>query len=316
MVTVLALSTMVFAQDYSDPTLSVTIHDEVHTEQDSTVVLDYRADGHCYNDVLVDVHGTKSVGNIGETGKKCSAEVATFTLDHGMQLFDADDVWTDYLGDKLRIPEPPPPVTVPVTVWSVAPDDTAAARRSMAATSLIFWDSRTGIDFDVEFVDLSTNASFAKLFDVASSQAFGSICEGGDHWFDWLRAADALHDDRINIYRVAGSFSETGVACIGDYRHVAVVSTVAHESTTAHEIGHQLSLGHVGPGLGVSSGNIMGTGDKSKRWRFTLGQAWRMNTNHDSLIQMWGLSDLPERDCPCTPLSCSTSAVCPELALE
>ena len=104
--------------------------------------------------------------------------------------------------------------------------------------------------------------------------------------------------------------------------NVTFIGGNANLATLAHEIGHAFGLrpgdqgGHTNNLQGFDENNVMWGGGSQARSHFSLGQAFRMNTQADewggTMLIANGLRPGPRRACPPQ----TTSDICPPLALD
>jgi len=164
-------------------------------------------------------------------------------------------------------------------------------------------------------------------FNTVSVATIGNGCDA----IGAIRISPWYTLNRLNIYYVKGPLLQDtpGLNCdhFGDGNirgdaNITFISARANLAALAHEIGHAFGLrtgiegGHTNQLKGFDDNNVMWGGGKSTRSHFSLGQAFRMNTQADewggTMLIANGLRSGPGRACP--PLAASDS--CPALALD
>jgi hypothetical protein len=156
----------------------------------------------------------------------------------------------------------------------------------------------------------------------------------------WIRRSAWYSPHTLNIYYVKnitippemaspGLQDTPGLNCDhfgdGDIKgdaNITFIGGSANLASLAHEIGHAFGLrpgnqgGHTNSLKGFGPDNVMWGGGSPTRSHFSLGQAFRMNTQSDewggTMLIANGLRPGPGRACP--PLR--TSDICPPLALD
>jgi len=227
----------------------------------------------------------------------------------------------------------PAVVVVPVSLWILT--DSAGAASDMLAdvvhASQLYEGSRAGVRLEVLEVDTVTGPDRVL-------RAFPPCLDDAT----WARRGNRYYSDStINIYvdLVIPQLGEAhGYHCYNPDPNAPDPSNVVHvayrwhqESTVAHEIGHALRLrrncGH--PNEGQSDGgcvcfdasNIMWDGDSAlvTRYRFTLGQVFRMNSDSLSWLNRRGLRGVPlsgECQADCWAEGCKLSRPCACIDLD
>jgi len=275
-----------------------------NTTNDSAVIL---LDGRtgsttCADDTIFRGSDIIDVGSVLTNGA-CNSEVAVFSDDNAMQFLTPVNSWTDPTTDVLRV-NMTPILHAPVTFWLVRAGELARATGDLANANLLYNSNNVGIAFDGTFQDISGTAGAANTIGTGCAN-IGAIA--GSAFFT---------PNRLNVYYVDSAF--TGVNCTGN-RNIIFVGTTANNQTLAHEFGHSFSLspansgGHTNGLPGFDGTNIM-QGGGAGRTHFSEGQAFRMNVNVTSTINVNGVRTGPVRNPACAPLT--TSNICPALALN
>jgi hypothetical protein len=282
----------------------------------------------CSNDEVKRTTGDLAVGRR-DSAQGCNSEIVVFAAGNAMAL--SVPGWTDADGDIHTITMKPI-INAPVSVWIA---DAAAETRApleVANATWIYAQNKVGVQFV---------ATYRNLYNDPDAVAtVGKSCDS----IGWIRRSAWYTPRTLNIYYVKnitlpwelakpGPQDPPGLNCDrfgdgsikGDANIIFIRSTGNILATLAHEIGHAFGLrpgpqgGHTNVGNnfleGFDSNNVMAGGGSPTRSHFSLGQAFRMNTQADewggTMLVANGLRPGPGRTCP--PLR--TSDTCPSLAL-
>ncbi|HWN11156.1 MAG TPA: hypothetical protein VNO50_18095 [Pyrinomonadaceae bacterium] len=279
-----------------------------NTTNDNTVVLlDARnGSGVCVDD---EIERGVDIINLGSilTNSTCNSEVAVFSDDNAMKLVTPVNSWTDPVTDTLPV-NLDPILDAPVSVWLVTPA-LARAEGDLANANLLYNSNNVGISFNPTFQDVSGNATAINAI-TSQGTTLDIICGNGNN----IQASAFFTPNRLNVYYVNSAF--TGGNCVS-FRNIIFIGTTANNQSLAHEIGHSFSLspsasgGHTNGLAGFDGTNIM-QGGGAGRTHFSEGQAFRMNVNATSTLNVNGVRTGTTRTC--APLT--TSNICPRLALN
>jgi hypothetical protein len=295
------------------------------------VMMDSRASAGpagCRNDEVLRTTSQLGVGNVLAAGA-CNSEIAVFAAQNAMALSTPVTTWTDSVGDIHTITMQPI-INVPVSVWIANAGAAAQAQDDIDNANLIYGQkNKVGVQFVPTFHDVSAN--------VTAVGTIGNWCNA----IGAIRGSAWYTPNTLNIYYVNDvkpppswpASSVPGFNCdrfgdgsiAGDANITFIGTLLGNAATLAHEIGHAFGLrpgnqgGHSNdpPGQpGFGNNNVMWAGGLPTRDHFSLGQAFRMNTQGDqwggTMLIANGLRPGPGRSCP--PLN--TSDICPPLALD
>ena len=275
-----------------------------NTSDDRTVILlDARnGAGTCEDDEIWRGVDDINVASVLSNGA-CNSEVAVFSDDNAMKFITPVNIWTDPMVDRLRVVLAPI-LEAPVSVWLATGGTLARAQGDIANANLLYNANNVGISFNATFQDLSSRADAVTLIGTGCTNA------------GLIQPSAFFTPNRLNVYYVNSAF--TGVNCTGANPNIQFVGTTANNQTLAHEFGHSFSLvpiagGHTNGLAGFDTTNIM-QGGGAGRTHFSEGQAFRMNLNNTSTINVNGVRTGPVRNPDCAPLT--TSNICPRLALN
>jgi hypothetical protein len=297
------------------------------------VVMDSRVSADpagCRNDQVLRTMGELALGKVlADAG--CNAEIAVFAEENAMAL--SFTAWTDREDDVHTITMKPI-IDVPLSVWIANAAVAAQAPLDIANAIWIYRKNKVGVQFVPTYHLVSP--------DPRAVATIGKSCDS----IGWIRRSPWYTPNTLNIYYVQnvtpppelalrGATDLPGLNCdrFGDGNikgdaNITFIGGRANLAALAHEIGHAFGLrpgnqgGHTNepPGdpalVGFDSNNVMWAGGLGTRSHFSLGQAFRMNTQSDgwggTMLIANGLRAGPVRACP--PLT--TSAICPPLALD
>jgi hypothetical protein len=219
-----------------------------------------------------------------------------------------------------------PIIEVPVSVWIANQDAWDLAPSEIDNATHIYRQNKVGVQFVATYQNVSSDAR--------ALATIGKSCDS----IGWIRRSAWYTPNTLNIYYVKritlppelGGGGANGLTCDrfgdGDIKgdaNIIFIGPSPDSATVAHEIGHAFGLrpgnagGHTGALEGMPRNNVMCTSNcVAPRDHFSLGQAFRMNTQSDewggTMLIANGLRPGPGRACP--PLT--TSNICPSLTLD
>jgi hypothetical protein len=299
---------------------------------DSVIFMDMRRLFGCPDDVVKRSAGTLEVGNV-RKANGCRSEVAVFSSQNAMAMRE-DAPWTDACGDRLRF-HLAPILKAPMQVWIAVstpvsllwwgePDASTVVKEDIAYARQVYDENKTGIGFDPSFTTVS-DSDWRKIFSLLPDLLLDALLQTGQPVATVCKLPSDLETSgfykkgRLNVYYLPLPF--TGMICDDD-RNVIFVGTVKKPATLAHELGHSFSL--VGPGghsngvPGIAKNNVMWVSDPTPRDHFSLGQAFRENTDFTSTLNVNGVRSGPQRSCPPDAKSATTLPLhaCPDLGTD
>jgi hypothetical protein len=261
----------------------------------------------CVNDQAYRGTEIVFVGDLRAIGS-CNSEAAIFSDDNAM-AFMTNVTWTDSIFDKNPVSLQPIRVA-PVAVWLANPNATPGALQraqfELGSANVYYNFHNIGISFNATYTDVSTDAN--------AVQTIGGDCSSVND----IRASNFYRPNQLNVYYIQNpSVTWRGLNCWGDEPNITFINTNPAQETLAHEFGHSFSLDHPNdwspPIPGFAWNNIMWSG-RIGRTDFTLGQAFRMNMNVTSKLNVNGVRTGPVRNPPCPDPT--VSSLCPRLALD
>jgi hypothetical protein len=269
----------------------------------AVAMVDYRVTG-CHNDFTRRLVNSEFLGNVLSNGA-CRSTVSIFSDDNAMSYQPNVTTWTDALGDEHTV-NLQGIITVPVSVWVANNAMQVRAQNDFANANLLYNRNNVGIQFN------PTYTSFAG--DAAAAATIGTWCPtaatvGALQGSAWYTAST------LNAYYVNSAF--TGVNC-GQDRNMNFIGTIANLGSLPHEFGHAYGLrpsgsnGHTNGVAGFGNNNIMWGGGPGTRDHFSVGQAFRLNTDTSSMLNANGDRTGPTETC----LPNVSSTICPTLSLD
>ena len=296
-------------------------------DDNAVVVMDSRASAGgtwwCSNDEVLRTKGELTVGQR-DAPSGCNSEIAVFAKENAMAL--SFPAWSD--SDDIHTMTMKPIIDVPVSVWITNASMEVRAPLDMANATWIYAQNKVGVQFIATYHLVSGDAK--------AVATIGKSCDS----IGWIRRSAWYTPSTLNIYYVEniilppelarpGVLDVPGLNCdrFGDGRikgdaNITFISGSSNLPTLAHELGHAFGLrpgsqgGHSNDLRGFDPSNVMWGGGSPTRSHFSLGQAFRMNTQADewggTMLIANGLRAGPGRTCP--PLT--TSDICPPLALD
>jgi hypothetical protein len=278
----------------------------------------------CSNDEVLRTTGDLAVGTRDAAGG-CNSEIAVFAAGNAMAL--SFPGWTNSDGDIHTITMKPI-IDVPVSVWIANAAAEVRSLLDLANATWIYAQNKVGVQFVPTY--------HLVYGDPNAVATIGKSCDS----IGWIRRSAWYTPHTLNIYYVhkitpppelasPGVQDVPGLNCdhFGDGvikgdANITFIGGSANLATLAHEVGHAFGLrlgkegGHTNGLKGFDKNNVMWGGGSPTRSHFSLGQAFRMNTQADE----WGGTMLianglrPELSRACPPLR--TSDICPLLALD
>ena len=248
--------------------------------------------GNCLDDQPFRGAGIVNLGDL-RPFDVCTSDTSVFSDDNGM-FFVNPTLWTDSPVDE-QVLNLPPMFRAPVAVW-VAIDESGAQERAewdMANANYLYNENKTGIAFDANYT---------------SALQLANIAREGCKNIDRIKASSFYQPGRINVYYIDNwTTLGWGQTCWNNTDNkptspgIIFVNRWAPPETLSHEFGHAFSLDDLNllstsTTTGIGSNNIMWQG-LPMRTNFTIGQAFRINVNNVSMINVngvrvgWGTRD-------------------------
>jgi hypothetical protein len=296
---------------------------------DPVVVVRGGVSGSCVYDRLKKGRGTIVIGQLVPSAGCASSDVLLFA--HGRAMSATPQLWTTG-DDPVMLPSPPNRVPVEFNMVLAAPGGLAAlqAGRDTLRAIGLFNRNRVGILFHANTVIDSSELKHG------DSTTIGAPPCDSTGMADLAKAGPPIYDpNRLNVYFVPGTPGGwRGWNCFTVGFPNVIYISIAGDSpaTLAHEFGHALGLqdtpghkaGHTGAVAkvritGFVNQNVMWTGlydqEAADQWHFSIGQAYRMNMDKSSWVNLAGL--VPGRaGLPCHPIVPEDSIPCLFLALD
>jgi hypothetical protein len=265
---------------------------------------------YCANDDIEIARSSNrvEVGNLLES-ESCNSEIAVFSDDNRMEFMSLVAPWSDLFTDNLQVPLQPI-LSVSVSVWVAVPPPApglpnpalARAQNDIAGANLIFNNNNIGVSFAPTIADVSGNPTAVNAIGIGCGNVAAVT---GTQW---------LFGNRLNVYYVNSPF--TGINCNAN-NNISYIGTIANLATLTHEFGHAYSLrpvqgGHTNNLPGFNASNVMWAGGLGTRDHFSIGQAFRINTDPTSVLNTNGERSGTTRRCPVL----QTTNLCPALSLD
>lgn len=265
-----------------------------NTDGDTTVtMIDYRdipGTAGCIDDQIIRTVEEQDMGNIVRSGS-CNSEISVFSDNNAMAFNPSVTTWTNSSGDVHTV-SLQPMINVPVSVWITNNASAPVAVNDFANANLLYNQNNVGIQFNPTYNNVSANSAAVTAVGGGGCDATSLSTVQGSTWYN---------PNTMNIYYVAGAF--TGKNCIND-RNISYIATIANLGSLPHEIGHTYGLapsaswGHTNGLAGFGNNNIMWGGGPGTRNNFSVGQAFRINVDQNSMLNVNGNRTGATRNCP------------------
>lgn len=274
----------------------------------AVALFDGRRGGACKNDTLLRLTSDANVASVESSGG-CNDELMVFSDDDAAVFLQP--TWHDFLGDDVQVDLSQDPYLAPLTIWIVSADPVtqanyaARAALDLARARQLYNTMNTGIGFDHDPATdtriVSDPAQVTTIEDTISNVMSTNSCSTGP-----IRNDANIHvADRLNVY-YANVVGLNGFAC--NDGEVIFMSPTANNETLSHEVGHALDMDH----YGASNDNIMWSVGIAGRDNFTIGQAFRMNLNPGSALNLFAPRAAFTRNCA----HATINANCPDITLD
>jgi hypothetical protein len=278
---------------------------------DAVVLFDGRRGGACENDAVLRLGSSLDLGSV-ESDGGCNSEVTTFSDDDATVFVNSvSPPWRDAFGDSVTVDLSEPLHEVPLTIWIVTTDPAiqasyeARAGLDLARARQLYNTMNTGIGFDYNAASDLEIVSDPTQVNTVVTTVNGVVASGTCSTAGITGDASIHRNGRLNVY-YATVTGLNGFEC--DNGGVIVIFTTANNETLSHEIGHALDMRHYAAG----SDNIMWSVGISGRDNFTIGQAFRMNLNPGSALNVFGPRSEATRNCDDSAIS----STCPDVTLD
>jgi hypothetical protein len=278
---------------------------------DAVILFDGRRGGACENDAVLRAASALDMASV-EADAGCNAELTVFSDDDATVFVNTvSPAWTNGFGDDVTVDLSEPLYEVPLTIWIVTADAgiqanyEARAAADLARARQLYNSLNTGIGFDYDpgsdLEVISDPTQVATIVGAVNDVVSSGLCSTGP-----ITGDSSIHrSGRLNVY-YATVTGLNGFEC--DNGEVIVMFTTANNETLSHEIGHAFDMRHYTAG----SDNIMWGVGIAGRNNFTIGQAFRMNLNPGSALNVFGPRSGPTRNCADTDIT----NTCPDITLD
>ncbi len=284
----------------------------------------------CSDDRVRRAPVTRSVGNL-LTNAGCRSEVGVYSEANAMAMREAVTSWSDACGDQLAV-DLAPILKMPATFFLAIPDWVSylewgkgieeVAKEDLANANQIYDQNKAGISFGMDIRHLSGPQTI-ELLALLPAALLSGLTAGLDPASlvcalpSKLETLGLYVPNRLNVYYLP--VPGTGMACADD-PNVVFIALNQKPETLAHEFGHGLSLfgtwGHTNTAPGFDSSNLMWVQSSDVRSHISLGQAFRMNLESHSVLNLDLVRSGPTRSCPAEPPPYPDPPACPELRLD
>jgi hypothetical protein len=278
---------------------------------DAVVLFDGRRGGACENDAILRAGSALDLASV-EADAGCDSELTVFSDDDAtVFVSNVSPPWSNAFGDSVTVDLSDPLHEIPLTIWIVSGDSAvrasyeARAGADLARALQLYNTMNTGIGFDYDPAsDLEAVSDPAQVATIVTT--VNSVVASGTCSTTGITSDNSIHrNGRLNVY-YATVTGLNGFEC--DNGGVIVIFTTANNETLSHEIGHALDMRHYAAG----SDNIMWSVGISGRDNFTIGQAFRMNLNPGSALNIFGPRSGPTRNCADSAIDVD----CPGITLD
>jgi hypothetical protein len=289
---------------------------------DNTVVLlDARDANGCFNDQVFRGSFLVPVGNL-QTNGNCNSELVIFSDDNAMLFLRGVNAWNDSPIPNKLIAALEPILVAPVAVWLADPNPMPGTQEraewEMATANFYYNSHKVGIAFDATYTDVSANGDAVRLIGGGCSSTI----------VPRIKASSFYKPNQLNVYYIDNGPTQNwrGQTCwhptdpnsLGHEPNIIFIDRWSFQETLAHEFGHAFSLDHPNEDgiMGINADNLMwsNTSNLTQRTIISLGQAFRMNVNVTSKLNVNGVRTGFTRDPACADTT-STNR-CPRLALD
>jgi hypothetical protein len=260
----------------------------------ATVVFDGRRSA-CFDDEKAD-GPTALISNV-RARQGCHSEIIAFAEGNAMNVQTDVGGWTDSGGDVLAMTMTPE-LAVPINLFIVSGDyDThneatreAQAKNDVARATQIYSGGECGMNFSVGLAKDETRSR------QVTPELLTAECTNNVAGFN-LIDPPLTSKPGIKVFYVDGPSGLQGQTCLDGQTAVIIITVSSTNETLAHEIGHAFSLQHANGMPGMLTDNLM-MSPASDPGALTLGQCYRTNVNHDSVMNKSGFRSGLTRPCP------------------